>query len=252
MTAPVFTEVTEDGIAILTLNRAPVNALVPTFLADIAKTLNTLAADTHVHAVVLTSALKVLSGGFDLKAAQAFTSADEKDIVDHLNADLATMYAFPKPLITAAGGAAIAGGLFFVLTADYTIAVPRAKFGLAEVRVGANFPVGPLEIARDALSPAALRRLMLSGHPIEAADAQTMGVIDEIAEPEALMDRALTVARDYAGNPPLAYASIKTQLRQPALAIISDAIENRSDPTRGGWFTAETKAAMAAMISGLR
>ena len=76
MTAPVFTEVTEDGIAILTLNRAPVNALVPTFLADIAKTLNTLASDKHVHAVVLTSALKVLSGGFDLKAAQAFTSAD--------------------------------------------------------------------------------------------------------------------------------------------------------------------------------
>ena len=146
--APVFTEVTEDGIAILTLNRAPVNALVPTFLSDIAETLNTLAADKHVHAVVLTSALKVLSGGFDLKAAQAFTSADEKDIVDHLNADLATMYAFPKPLITAAGGAAIAGGLFFVLTADYTIAVPRAKFGLAEVRVGANFPVGPLEIRR--------------------------------------------------------------------------------------------------------
>ena len=80
MTAPVFTEVTEDGIAILTLNRAPVNALVPTFLADIAETLNTLAADKHVHAVVLTSALKVLSGGFDLKAAQAFTSELEKTL----------------------------------------------------------------------------------------------------------------------------------------------------------------------------
>ena len=252
MTAPVSTEVTDDGIAILTLNRAPVNALVPAFLADIAATLDTLAADARVHAAVLTSGLRVLSGGFDLKAAQAFTLADETDIVDHLNANFATMYAFPKPLITTAGGAAIAGGLFFVLTADYTIAVPRAKFGLAEVRVGANFPVGPLEIARDALSPAALRRLMLSGHPIEAADAQTMGVIDEIAEPEALMDRALTVARDYAKNPPLAYAAIKAQLRQPALAIIHDAIDNGSDPTRAGWFTAETKAAMAAMISDLR
>ena len=77
----------------------------------------------------------MLSGGFDLKAAQGFTSAEEMDIVDHLNADFATMYAFPKPLITAANGAAIAGGLFFVLTADYTVAIPQAKFGLAEVRV---------------------------------------------------------------------------------------------------------------------
>ena len=252
MTAPISTEVTDDGIAILTLNRAPVNALVPAFLEDIAATLDSLAADARVHAAVLTSGLGVLSAGFDLKAAQAFTLADETDIVDHLNTDFATMYAFPKPLITAANGAAIAGGLFFVLTADYNVAIPQAKFGLAEVRVGANFPAGPLEIARDALSPLALRRLTLSGNPIDAADAKTLGIIDEIAEPEALMNRALTVARDYAENPPLAYASIKTQLRQPALTIIRDAIDNRSDPTRGGWFTAETKAAMAAMISGLR
>ena len=124
-------------------------ALIPW---DIAKTLDILATDKDVKAVVLTSALKVLSGGFDLKAAQGFTSAEEMDIVDHLNFDFATMYAFPKPLITAANGAAIAGGLFFVLTADYTVAIPQAKFGLAEVQVGANFPAGPLEIARDALS----------------------------------------------------------------------------------------------------
>ena len=252
MTAPISTEVTDDGIAILTLNRAPVNALVPAFLEDIAATLDSLATDARVHAAVLTSGLGVLSAGFDLKAAQAFTLADETDIVDHLNTDFATMYAFPKPLITAANGAAIAGGLFFVLTADYTVAVPQATFGLAEVRVGANFPVGPLEIARDALSPEVQRRLMLGGHPVDATDARTMGIVDEIAEPEALMDRALTVARDYAKNPPLAYAAIKAQLRQPALAIIHDAIDNGSDPTRAGWFTAETKAAMAAMISDLR
>ena len=104
----------------------------------------------------------------------------------------------------------------------------------------------------DALSPEAQRRLMLGGHPVDATDARTMGIVDEIAKPEALMDRALTVARDYAKNPPLAYAAIKAQLRQPALAIIHDAIDNGSDPTRAGWFTAETKAAMAAIISDLR
>ena len=91
MTAPVFTEFTNDGIATLTLNRAPVNALMPSFLGDIAKTLDILATDKDVKAVVLTSALKVLSGGFDLKAAQGFTSAEEMDIVDHLNADFASI-----------------------------------------------------------------------------------------------------------------------------------------------------------------
>ena len=59
---------------------------------------------------------------------------------------------------------------------------------------------------------------MLSGHPVEAGDAQTMDIIAEIAEPEALMDRALTVARDYAENPPFALASIKA----PMAAMISD------------------------------
>ena len=252
MSHHVTCETRDDGIAVVTMHRAPVNALMPDFLAEVAAAAAACAADPAVRALVLTSGLKVLSGGFDLKAAQAFTRDKETAIVDHLNADFTSLYAFPKPLITAANGAAIAGGLFFVLSADYTVAARHAEFGLAEVRVGANFPVGPLEIARDALSPAARRRLMLGGRPVDAETARAMGIVDEIAEPDALLDRAVAVARDYAENPPLAYAAIKAQLRGPALKTIHDTIANGSDPTRTGWFTEETKAAMAAMIAGLK
>ena len=149
-------------MAILTLNRAPVNALVP-FLADIAATLDTLAADARVHAAVLTSRLGVLSQ-VRLEVGTGAALADETDIVDHLNADFATAHAF---LTADHGGerAAIAGNLFFVLTADYTVAVPRATFGLAEVRVGANFLLAARDRPRRALAEAQ-RRLMLGGHPV--------------------------------------------------------------------------------------
>ncbi|NNE22731.1 MAG: enoyl-CoA hydratase/isomerase family protein [Rhizobiales bacterium] len=248
MTDTILNQDLGNGIAVMTLNRGPVNAISAGFLADVEAHLKRLENDPAVRGVIVASAFKVFSAGLDLKEAQVFSLEDQVTIVDNFTTAFAAMYRFPKPVVAAVSGAAIAGGLFFVLSADYAVTHPDARFGLAEVRVGASFPVGPLEIARATLPAPALNRLMLTGRPVTAHKAMDIGFIDEVVAAGDILQRAEAAALDLIQTPPKTYATIKLQARAPALAIIDEAIANKSDPLRQGWFTDETKAAMKAMI----
>ena len=248
MTDTVLHEDLGDGVALMTLNRPPVNALNPSFLADVEDHLEHLEKDAAVHSVIVASSFKVYSAGLDIKQAQAYSVDEQTAIVDRLNSAFARLFGFPKPVVAAVSGAAIAGGMFFVLSADYAVTHKGAKFGLAEVRVGASFPVGPLEIARATLPPSAMNRLMLSGHPVSARTALEIGFVDEVVAEDKVIETAMAAAVDLAAAPPKAYAAIKAQVRAPALTMINSAIANRSDPIRPGWFSDETGAAMKAML----
>jgi len=222
-----------DGIVEITLNRPPVNALSAASLMALAETMQSMAADETVRAVVLNSHFKAFSAGLDLKEAQGFNLADQHAIVKGLNVGFPALFSFPKPTVAAIKGAAIAGGLFYVLACDFRVAGPRAKFGLAEVRVGADFPVGPMEIARATLGPNTMRRLMLTGQPFTVTEAAAAGIVDVIEQDEAtVLDRALRAARDLASSPPKTYASIKRQIQADAVARIEAAIADFSEDGR--------------------
>lgn len=250
MSEPSFFTTTahDDGVVELSLQRAPVNALSSEFLMQFGRALDEMATDGAVRALVLSSPYKVFSAGLDLKEAQDFDLEQQHAIVTGLNEGFLSLFAFPKPVVVAVNGAAIAGGLFFVLGADYRIGTARARFGLAEVRVGADFPVGPMEIARDTLDPNALRRLMLTGQPVKPEQALAWGMLDEMAEDFALVPRAISVARDLAQSPAQTYASVKRQIRGATEARIRAAIKDGANRPEGGWFSSETRAAMQRMI----
>ncbi|AVO39897.1 enoyl-CoA hydratase/isomerase family protein [Pukyongiella litopenaei] len=240
------------GVIELSLNRAPVNALSADFLMCFGEMLDDLATEQAVRAVVLTSPFAVFSAGLDLKEAPDFDLAGQHAIVEGLNVGFLHLFSFPKPVVTAIDGAAIAGGLFFVLAADYRVAGPRARFGLAEVRVGAEFPVGPLEIARATLGPNDLRRLMLTGRPVDAGTAAQSGIIDELVAQDAVVARAIDVARDLADNPKATYAAIKRQIRGAVIERIELAMADGANAPDGGWFNDETRDAMKHMIGAGR
>ncbi|WP_028956539.1 enoyl-CoA hydratase/isomerase family protein [Sulfitobacter sp. 20_GPM-1509m] len=236
-----------DGIVELVLNHAPVNALEPERLMGFHNLMNGLSTDGNVHAVILSSGCKVFSAGLNLKQAQHFDLDGQRAIVDALNLGFMALFECPKPVICAINGPAIAGGLFFVLASDHRISVPHAQFGLAEVRVGVDFPAGPLGIAQEMLDANMTRRLMMRGQPIDSKSALAAGVVDEIVEPDRLAQAALDAAQEFAQIPPAAYAAVKSQLRADAIARTKAAIaaETAADLP---WFTDETAAAMARMI----
>ena len=240
-----------EGIVGIELTKAPVNALTPELLMDFAAMLDDMAADDAVRAVVLSSPFKVFSAGLDLKELQHFDIPQQQAIVAALNLGFLALFTFPKPAVAAVSGAAIAGGLFFVLASDRRVAGPRASFGLAEIRVGVDFPAGPMEIARATLDPNTLRRLMLTGQPLAAAEAQAAGIVDLLEEDgAAVLDRALAEARALAALPSIGYAAVKRQIRQPAIDSIDAAIAEGANAPEGGWFNAQTRDAMRRMIGG--
>jgi len=242
---------TADGIAVAQLNRPPANALTVEFLNEIEMHFRRLEQDQSVRAVVLKGYDKVLCAGMDLKMlATLDTTAAQAEVVEALNRAYGAMYSFSKPYVTAVSGHAIAGGLFFILAADYRIAAEgSARFGLSEVRVGVAFPVAPLEIARAELSPPAARRILLSGQPVNVTEALSMGILDEVVDAAALEDRAIEMANALAASPAVAYAQIKQQLREPVMTKISAALAGQ-EPMLDGWFTPETTKAALAVLSG--
>lgn len=248
MNDPILQEDLGNGITLVRLNRAPVNALNPAFLAEIEERFDALERAGAVKAVVLTSALKVFSAGLDLKVAKQFTVEEQTAVVDGLNATFVKLYRFPKPLVVAVNGAAIAGGLFFVLTADYAVAREGVKLGLAEIRVGVSFPTVPLEVARGTLPPRAFRQLLLGGNPVSANKALLEGFVDEVVTADEVLPRALQVAEDYSKIPPNTYRGVKSQMRAPVLS----AIDAQPDPTRDGWFCEETVPAMESILGAGR
>lgn len=236
----------EGPIRHLVLDAAPVNALRPDRLFGLAKVIEDAEDAEHIRAIVISSALRVFSAGLDLKVARDFDADEQTAIVEGLNVGFLRLFACPKPVVVAANGAAIAGGLFFILAADHRLSSPRAMFGLAEVRVGVDFPTGPMEIARAMLSPNDLRRLMMRGQPIGAEAAREAGVIDRIVPEEDLIAQAMQDAAEFAAIPAAAYASVKRQIRGETV----ERIKAQMGQSRADWFTAETRDAMTKMLGG--
>jgi enoyl-CoA hydratase/carnithine racemase len=240
-----------DGIAVVTLRRPPVNAMDAGLLEELAALFEGLAADRVVRAAVITGEGRAFSAGLNLKTVPNLGHRCQRRLVDALNASFGTLYAWPKPLVAAVNGHAIAGGLILALCADWRIVadVPMEAC-LAEVRVGVTYPVAALDVARSELSPAAARRLILLGETLDAAGAETLQVFDQRVPAELLLEQAIARARHYATLPPQAFATIKRELRAPQLARIDAARAGHAEPRLAAWLGEEMREASAAALRG--
>lgn len=103
-------------------------------------------------------------------------------------------------------------------------------------------------IAQQELGVSGARKLMLSGCPVTAEQAMTMGVVDQVVRADDLTRVAVATAQSFATIPPKTYAAVKAQLRGDVVARIDAAMEAGANEPEGGWFNDETRDAMRAMI----
>lgn len=243
--------VASNGIAVVTLANPPMNALDAALLEELAKLFEGLAADRAIRAAVIAADGPAFSAGLNLKTAPGLDRLEQRRLVDALNDGFGTLYAWPKPLVAAVNGHAIAGGLILALCADWRIVadVPM-QISLAEVRVGVTYPVAALQIARAALAPSAARRLILLGEAVDAAAAEALAIVDERVPPETLLARAVAQAERHAGLPPRAFAIIKRELRAAELERIAAARAGQGEPRLASWLGDEMRRASAAVLRG--
>jgi enoyl-CoA hydratase len=237
------------GVAVVTLANPPINAMDAALLEELANLFEGLAADPTVRAAVIAAEGLAFSAGLDLKTTPGLDRLGQRRLVDALNDGFGTLYAWPKPLVAAVNGHAIAGGLILALCADWRIVadVPM-QISLAEVRVGVTYPVAPLAIAQSELAASAARRLILLGETVDAATAQALAVVDERVPMAALQDRAVAQAARHAELPPQAFATIKRELRAGQLGRIAAARAGHGEPRLAAWLGEEMRRASATVL----
>jgi methylglutaconyl-CoA hydratase len=149
------------------------------------------------------------------------------------------IYHFPKPLIAAVNGAAIAGGCGIATLADFTLAVPEAKFGYTEVKIG-FIPALVSVFLRRQVGEKIARDLLLSGRIIEAAEALRLGLVTEIVPGDALVARATELAKTLLASSPTSIARTKSLLlktgSEALRAEIEEAIRENADIRSTGDF----------------
>lgn len=204
---------TNGDVAVLRLEHGKVNVLDVELLEAFERELDQLQS-SGCRAVVLTGTGKAFSAGVDLFRVLNGGQEYLQRFLPLLSRGLKKLFLFPKPVIAAVNGHALAGGCILACACDYRImAQGPATIGVTELRVGVPFPPTILEILRFAMAPQFVQEVVYSGKPYAVQEALRRGIVDEICEPEALLNRACEVALSYAETPRESFAITKLQLR---------------------------------------
>lgn len=176
------------------------------------------AAGDSVRAVVVTGTGSSFSAGVDLFRLIKDGPAYGQRFLPVLDTMLRDALTFPKPLIAAVNGHAIAGGCILAATCDRRImAEGNGRIGVPELVVGVPFPALPLQIMAARLPDAACRDLVLTGRTVQVDEAIALGLIDEKCAADTLLDRAIAVATQFAAVPAGVFAMTKEAFTTPVL-----------------------------------
>src|SRR5579862_1693365 len=183
-------------LATLTLNRPDKrNAINSKMISELQSTLDAI-ENSHARVAIITGAGKTFCAGMDLEKLAAIaqqTAAENMEDSRRMAKMFRRIWSFSKPLIAAVNGAALAGGCGIATLCDFTLAVPEAKFGYTEVKIGFLPAIVSVFLTRQ-IGEKRSRDLLLTGRIIDAKEAMDFGLITEVVPAEQLMARAQELA----------------------------------------------------------
>jgi len=213
----------DQSIATITLDDGKVNALSPAMLSQIGAALDQAAADRAT--VVLTGRQGVWSAGFDL----ALLRGGGPDALAMLRGgfELAErLLGFPRPVVIACPGHAVAMAVFLLLSGDYRIAAAGPyKITANEVAIGFTMPEAAIAICRHRLAPAHFHRAVVLAEVYSPDDAMAAGFVDRVVPVAELAEAARATAARLTALDMTAHAATKLRAREPVLRALRAAIE---------------------------
>jgi len=223
----ILTE-SSNGVKTITLNRPEKrNALSPALIEELTAALHE-AEHCDCGVVILTGAGPAFCAGLDmehLETMHAGTSQENRRDSENMAHVLRTLYDFPKPIISAVNGPAIAGGMALATIPDFTLAAPEAKFGYTEVRVGFVPAIVASFLIRQ-VGELRTRELLLSGKILKSQEAMQLGLVTQIVEHDDLLPSAHALARTLLLNSPQAMLAVKRLLSKHAKRRLDEEIED--------------------------
>ena len=217
-----------DHVVVVTMNTNKVNAQNPAFFADLHAAFDRLEADFSDCAVVLTGTGKVFTAGLDLDHHFAlFARRSLKEIDAWFEAYRATnlrLFTYPRPTVAAINGHTYAGGFITAIDCDHRIAVEEPlEFSLNEVPIGIPMPAVYCEIIKHAVGQRAACELTLFGQVYDLEAVRRMGVVQQTAATDKLLDAAVVWAALVPPDCFPAYAFSKRALQATTMAAIDAA-----------------------------
>ncbi len=216
------------GVKTITLNRPQKrNALSEELIEELTLALHE-AEHCGCSVVILTGAGPAFCAGLDMEnlaTMTARTPAEHRRDSENMAHVLRTIYDFPKPVIAAVNGPAIAGGMGLATLADFTLATPESKFGYTEVRVGFVPAIVASFLLRQ-VGEKRTRELLLTGRLMKAQEALELGLVTQIVNENELLPMATALAHSLLQNSPQAMNAVKTLLSKHAKRRLDEEIED--------------------------
>src|ERR1700719_703870 len=214
-------------LAILTLNRPENrNAISSQMLSELQSAFDAI-EKSHARVGIVTGIGKAFSAGMDLETLSAIARQSSEENMDN-SRRMARMFrriwSFTRPLIAAVNGAALAGGCGIATLCDFTLAVPEAKFGYTEVRVGFIPALVSMFLERQVGEKLA-RDLLLTGRIVDAAEATAIGLVTRVVPADQLLVSARQLAATLIANSPESLLATKRLLVRASEAEIDRRIE---------------------------
>lgn len=219
-----------ESLGFIHLDDGKANAIQEELLTQLDVALESCERDPDLRAVVLAGRDGFFSAGLDMKLMPQLADPELRATLNHLADTSTRLQTFPKPVVAAITGHAIAGGAVFALCCDVRVAAEGTyRIGLSEVAIGIPLPSFILNVARSALPASAIGPVCLHGTLLPPEEALRTGVVQEVGPLEQVRERAAAQARRLAQLKPAAYQSTKKRLRaadaERARAAFADEVD---------------------------
>lgn len=244
----------EEGIRIVKLASGKSNALHPAMVEELLAATRHASADEAVEGLVLASDRpRFFSPGFDVTQVFAFDRSTMSDFFGSFIDLYEALLAFPKPVVAAVGGHAVAGGAVLALTADERVFCEgEYRFALTEVDLGVELPpkVMRMMIAVGGFHAAA--EVLLGGAIITPQRALAIGLADDVAPADDVLGRAVHRCRALARKPRAAFSAIKRRLQNEARIWETESDREALPRFLDTWFSPESMRARQALLESMR
>jgi enoyl-CoA hydratase len=203
---------TDGGVAVVRLDRPPMNALSGRLQDELLATGRELARCRDVRAVVVHGGPKVFAAGADIKEMADMSYGDMAVRIRSLQAGIGAMSEIPVPTIAAISGYALGGGLEIALACDLRVAGDTARLGLPESTLGLIPGGGGTQRLARLVGPARAKDLIWSGRYVKADEALALGLVDRVVAADDVLAEAMAWAHQLASGATMAHRAAKTAI----------------------------------------
>jgi enoyl-CoA hydratase len=245
-------ETQEDGVLVLRMAQGKGNAINPPLIAALHEALDRAEA-SEARAVVLTGEGKVFSAGLDLVFCYELDRAGMARFTDAFDDLFLRLFRFPKPVVAAVNGHALAGGCILAMCADMRV-MARGPFEMSinEVLLGIPFPAAAFEVARFALPPETRSEAFLTGRRYGPDEALAGRLVHGLAGDGGVLPDAIERARRFCAGSGAAVRAVKAELRGKTVARIEATRAESRARWLDVWFSDEARTRVGRLFDQLR